>query len=159
MAAVNLNPSSNPAPGYNTTNPLLGTGSLNAGWAEGSILPAGAFSVEIMVRTTVSGRIMVATGQSYVGFIGMQSNGNAFAHYGSSQDIELGSSVAINDVQRHHLRLCYSPTTGGKFFVDGVLVSQSASTPAFNTGNKWAVGNFGDSYSYPWTGDLDELVI
>lgn len=158
MAAVTLIPSS-PAPTYNTASPKFGTAARASGYGVGPLLPAGSFTVEAQVRTSASGSIMVAAGQSFVCFIGMQANGNAFAHYGSGSDVELASTVKINDGAYHHLELCYDPAVGGKLFVDGVLVAQSTVRPSFNAGDEFAFGDFGASYAYRWQGDIDEGAI
>ena len=156
--AFNLTPTSAV---YNTTTAKFGQ-SLKTGFARGtSALPtSGAFTVECWVKGVGSGT-EVAVGQLSCFWLGKNSNGQLRLSYGNGgTEITLLSTVNADNTWRH-LEADYDPSTGMKFFVDGVLAASSTvtmSAAGATYANQLEVKTFA-SGAFTYAGEVDEVAI
>lgn len=138
---------------------------LNAGAARTPLnyLPSLELVFDMRLSSSdTTGSVQVAMGQE--GFIrmGKWSNGNAFARYGSGPEINLSSSVALDDGLDHHLRL--DLTDGGKLFVDGVLASSNAtlvtaSGASLDPTKRLSIREWSEGFGVPFNGEVAEVAI
>lgn len=150
--------------GYNATGKF--SSSLNAGRGDGPInfVPVGSFTVECWVKTAAQTTLQVAFGQSGAFWMGISAANQAVANYGSGGTaVALATAVVIGDSVWHHLELVIDSAAGGKLFVDGVLASSSATTPAtsvmLTTGTINVRQNFGGGAGFNFVGEVDEHVV
>jgi hypothetical protein len=146
------------------------TGKLGLGLSMGygrtaSFLPAnGTFTVECAVKNSAQS-LEVFCSQDGAFWLAQDGGGNITAHYGSGgNEVTLGGAVLINDNTVHHVALVLS-ATGGKLFVDGLLVDSNAKTFAQAGGtlaNKFGLRYFslaGDNGGYYYSGIVDEVAV
>jgi lysophospholipase L1-like esterase len=121
-------------------------------------------SMEIRVRAaSAPGVVRVAIGQLSAAYIRCTAAGIAEARYGSGgTEVALNSTINVCDGAWHTVRLDTGPS-GGRFYVDGVMVAQSATTltaaGASLTTNPFGVHCLGGSSSFDWNGDVDEAAV
>lgn len=131
------------------------------GLTSGPVVAALPCTIEAWVTTTstATGK-RVAAGQYLVGWIGC-NGANASASYGSS-NIEIPTTIAINDGQRHHLELVLD-TASARFYVDGVLAGSATASYTFDfTGRKFGIRGLNFSggstaITNDWAGTIDEV--
>ncbi len=123
----------------------------------------GTWSVVGWIRDTARNAVRVAVGAPSTAWIGCDGSNNAMARYGTNGagEVSLSSSVNVMDGQWHHVALVLGPS-GGRFFVDGVLVASSATT-ASGAGTQYTsdlgVRTFPGATSFDWQGDVDEVEV
>jgi hypothetical protein len=122
----------------------------------------GTFTVEAQIIGGTPSALKVAVGAAGTFWIGTDNTGKGIAHYGNGgAEIALTSTTTITDGVYHHVELVLSPS-GGKFFIDGVLVASNATTMtgagAVYT-DTFGIRTFAGN-AYNWDiGDVDEVVI
>lgn len=138
--------------------------SLNGGSGNASgVLPNPPLTVEAWVKAGAQTGTRVATGRVNSLWLGTDSN-IAVAKYGAGgTEVSLSSGVNISDSNWHHIALVLT-TTGGTFYLDGVNVASSSTTPTaagFTLGGTtlFGVRNFGSAANYPWQGEVDDVAV
>jgi lysophospholipase L1-like esterase len=150
--------------GYNATGKFGQSLNAGSGSIPISLLPANnaPWTASIWVkRATAPSAVVVALGSVGTFWMGVQATGGlAQARYGTGgTEVTVATTVNICDNAWHHLELDMDPTTGAKFYIDGVLAGSSATTMAAATPSRASVigiNIFGGGAN-PWGGEVDEF--
>ena len=163
------NPLTLTRPTYNATGKFGASLSGGYGQTSAAILPVGGtFTVDLWVKWSATGSLKIAAAQANAFWMGVDASGNAVANYGSGGTaVALNSTAAIGNGAWHHLELVSDAAAGLKMFVDGVLASSSATTPAAavmalsgGSASKFDVNSFrAASASFDWPGEVDECAV
>ena len=114
-------------------------------------------------RATAPSAVVVALGSLGTFWIGVQATGGlAQARYGTGgTEVTLATTVNVCDGAWHYLELDMDPTTGGSFYIDGVLANSSATTMTAagpSRANNIGINFFGGGTNN-WGGEVDEVAI
>lgn len=138
--------------------------SLNGGQGSASgVLPNPPLTVEGWFKTGAQTGTRVAVGRVNSLWIGTDTN-IAVAKYGSGAgEVTLSSAINVADSTWHHFALVLT-TGGAAFYLDGVSVATSSTTPndaGFTLSGTplFGVRNFGSAANYPWQGEIDEVAV
>lgn len=156
--AFDLTPTSTPS--YTSSGAFGSAMSAGKGQCANPIPTTGTFTVDLRVTCNSGLGINVACGAVDTFWIGV-NGGVVTAKYGSGANEVTLAGSDISSGAAHHLRLVLNGSSGGKFFVDGVLAASSATTMSASGATysaEFGVHTFG-TLGYDWDGTVDELAI
>lgn len=154
------------------SNAAYGTGKFGQSLSSGKGYVSGLFATGDTFTISAYGlfsgfaataAICVLCGQAGMGYMGIWSDGTAFARYGATPETTINTTININDGQRHLLELNFGATGGALFLVDGVVAGSSTVATTFNrTANAFVIRQIqvgGATFGSDWRGDADEVCV